>query len=133
MERLTNHFDYCKMIDCKYYDAELFKQGKCKFFDNSIEHCHEKRINDKLREYEDLEENGLLLKLPCKIGDIVYNLTFSNCRRSGYRTDKIKEIIIKNDEVLLFFYTGLGKNINSLGSTMFLTAEEAEEVLAKIR
>lgn len=72
MERLTNHFDYCKMIDCKYYDAELFKQGKCKFFDQSIEHCHEKRLNDKLREYEDLEEQGLLIKLPCKCDEVVW-------------------------------------------------------------
>ena len=72
MERLTNHFDYCKMIDCKFYDAELYKQGKCKFFDKSIEHCHEKRMNDKLKEYEDAEEQGLLLKLPCKIGNKIY-------------------------------------------------------------
>lgn len=72
MERLTNHSDYCKIIDCKYYDAELFKQGKCKFFDNSIEHCHEKRINDKLREYEDLEEQGLLFRLPCKPNEMVW-------------------------------------------------------------
>ena len=26
----------------------------------------------KLKEYEDLEEQGLLLKLPCKVGDTVY-------------------------------------------------------------
>lgn len=72
MERLTNHFDYCKMIDCKFYDAELYKQGKCKFFDKSIEHCHEKRMNDKLREYEDAEEQGLLTMNPCKTGEQVY-------------------------------------------------------------
>lgn len=27
---------------------------------------------DKLKEYEDLEEQGLLLKLPCKVGDTVW-------------------------------------------------------------
>lgn len=81
MERLTNHFDYCKMIDCKFYDPELFKQSKCKFFDISIQHCHEKRMNDKLREYEDAEEQGLLIRLPCKVGDKVYAIT--TCKDFG--------------------------------------------------
>lgn len=26
----------------------------------------------KLKEYEDLEEQGLLLRLPCKVGDVLY-------------------------------------------------------------
>ena len=29
---------------------------------------------DKLAEYEDAEEKGLLIRLPCKIGDIVYHI-----------------------------------------------------------
>ena len=31
-------------------------------------------IYEKLRKYEDVEEQGLLLKLPCKVGDTVYAL-----------------------------------------------------------
>ena len=30
---------------------------------------------NKLAEYEDLEEQGLLLRLPCKVGDTVYIIT----------------------------------------------------------
>lgn len=30
------------------------------------------RILDKLGKYEDEEEQGLLLKLPCKVGDTLY-------------------------------------------------------------
>ena len=29
-------------------------------------------IYEKLRKYEDVEEQGLLVKLPCKVGDTVY-------------------------------------------------------------
>ncbi len=29
-------------------------------------------VANKLAEYEDLEEQGLLLKLPCKVGDTIY-------------------------------------------------------------
>ena len=30
------------------------------------------KASEKLAEYEDLEEQGLLVRLPCKVGDIVY-------------------------------------------------------------
>ena len=30
------------------------------------------KIAEKLKEYEDLEEQGLLLRLPCKVGNTVY-------------------------------------------------------------
>lgn len=33
------------------------------------------KLGKRLKEYEDLEEEGLLLKLPCNIGDIVYIIT----------------------------------------------------------
>lgn len=32
----------------------------------------------KLGEYEDLEERGLLIKLPCKVGDTVHYVNLSN-------------------------------------------------------
>ena len=33
-----------------------------------------KEIVDRLAEYEDLEEQGLIVRLPCKVGDKVYIL-----------------------------------------------------------
>lgn len=35
-------------------------------------------LREKLKEYEDLDEQGLLLRLPCKVGDTVYVL--SECK-----------------------------------------------------
>ena len=32
------------------------------------------KIAEKLKEYEDLEEQGLLLRLPCKVGDALYRI-----------------------------------------------------------
>lgn len=37
----------------------------------------------KLKEYEDAEEQGLLLRLPCKVGDYVWDLL------SGYRFEVV--------------------------------------------
>lgn len=65
MERLT------KVIGCwdesKIYDIsnELYKL-------NISRADKTKMILQKLAEYEDLEEQGRLLKLPCKMGDTVY-------------------------------------------------------------
>ena len=126
MDRLTNHFDYCKMIDCKYYDAELFKHGKCKFFDNSIEHCHEKRMNDKLREYEDLEEQGMLLRIPVRIGERVY--VFSKEWNRAYPITVASIVICKN---CLFIRNGRGESF-CFGTEAFLTFSEAEAALKEM-
>lgn len=37
-----------------------------------VDMCQRYVAFDKLAEYEDLEEQGFLLKLPCKVGDTVY-------------------------------------------------------------
>lgn len=87
----------------------------------------------KLAEYEDLEEQGLLIRLPCKIGDTVYEP----------RPDRgfISEYIITSAEIYnygIFFHWELKKGIYSnlrgfqydrIGETVFLTCKEAEQKL----
>ena len=68
-------------------------------------------IIDKLAEYENAEEEGRLVVLPCKIEDMVYVLRQS---WNGWNIDKKK-----------FSYAMIGK----IGKTVFLTREEAEKVL----
>lgn len=67
VERLTEKDG--KWIGCKLSDGEKcppYELCKC-------EHFH--KMRNKLAEYEDLEEQGLLLKPPCAIGDDVYMIT----------------------------------------------------------
>lgn len=77
----------------------------------------------KLKEYEDMEEQGRLLKLPCKVGDIVW-----------YADNEIKIESIKIQEKSSIVYQGssinggYGKfwfNSSDLGKTVFLTEVEA--------
>lgn len=70
----------------------------------------------KLAEYEDLEEQGLLLKLPCKVGDTVY------CIMTG--------LSYKNPSIfkMKFGY----ELIKHFGKRVFLTKEEAEAALLKM-
>lgn len=65
MSRLTTSKNYCD-------DCDFGKAKECFFDDKEKFNCKDKQIYEKLREYEELEEKGLLSRLPCKIGDKVY-------------------------------------------------------------
>lgn len=91
-------------------------------------------VQEKLREYETLEEQGLLLRLPCKVGDIVYSVT----------RDFISEYTICSIEVYNegFFFRwrcekGIYINVRGftnyqIGKTVFLTKSEAEQKLKEM-
>lgn len=94
----------------------------------------------KLQEYEDLEEQGLLLRLPCKVGDTVYRINKGS-----------KEPVIKM-RVLQIYFKQLHKNrtiiridaindkdmgescylLEDFGKKVFLTQTEAEQKLKEM-
>lgn len=88
----------------------------------SVEECLEwKNVLERLAEYEDLEEQGKLLKLPCAVGDTVYaievdeeNFTHFYCPR------KISEYKFNLQMLDL---------LEMFGKCIFLTREEAEAAL----
>lgn len=99
----------------------------------------EQKGREKLKEYEGLEERGLLLRLPCKVGDTVY----TNTRVAGrYMREKdkpyeAKVVFVGINGVDNFMNIILEKgsmfqfNFSDLGKTVFLTREEAEAALRK--
>lgn len=47
-----------------------------------------KKCMERLAEYEELEERGLLLRLPCKVGDILYAVSYKiKCKATGKYMD----------------------------------------------
>lgn len=79
-----------------------------------------------------MEEQGKLIELPCKPGDVLYKPTRGFV--SEYRINFIEISICMN----LFFHTNLEKGINDtgetfrkddIGKTIFLTEQEAKEAL----
>lgn len=62
MERLTT----------KWNDGSYDTFDPIDIVDNEYSKANYERVLAKLGEYEDLEEQGLLLKLPCKVGDDVW-------------------------------------------------------------
>lgn len=105
-------------------------------FNNCSYLCYENIANalNKLAAYEDLEEQGLLIKLPCKVGDeviIVFNEYGELFFTEGWR---VIEIIITDNDVIFNFrcYETNDEEERSLkdfGKTVFLTQEEAEKAL----
>lgn len=92
--------------------------------------------DEKLKELEDLEEQGLLLRLPCKIGDTVF-LIVGDIGEDGkpknimVDTDVIQRISIrKNTKVFTGRYSATYEE--NFGKTAFLTKAEAEKALAEM-
>lgn len=110
MERLT------KIISCpdgtKLYDIsnKLFKL-------NTSRADKTRMILEKLAVYEDLEEQDRLVILPCKVGDDVYYIL-------GIPNETPCAIDKCTFEL---------SDINKIGKTLFLTREEAEAKLKKLR
>ena len=135
MERLTQKSD--KMIWLK--DQGL-KIEPCEM---NAHHC--RMILEKLADYEGLEEQGLLVRLPCKVGDMLwYNIlgytesyeikAFSYGYCDGY-IEAGEEI---GDEIIFYCENHTGSIIGSfpmsgIGKIVFLTREEAEKKLEEMK
>lgn len=97
--------------------------------------------DEKLKELEDLEEQGLLLRLPCKVGDVVYQIMFfpkkGKCEivegiveeiyykhAIGYRAIRIK---VRNTDHTLSVWDDY-----DFGKNVLPTKAEAEKALAEM-
>ena len=77
---------------------------------------------DKLYEYEELEEKGLLLKLPCKVGTTVWAIEKEDIGL-GWNPEYV--YCIKQEKFNATMVGFFGKDI-------FLTKEEAEQELERL-
>lgn len=140
MERLTENVlgniqlkacgnDFCKET-CAEHDEE-----------KSCNNCPIQKAFEKLAEYEDLEEQGKLLKLPCAVGDKVY----AYCSMYGILEYEVDNIVISKDVIYQCssYSEPIGDcpsecldeiepDISDFGKTVFLTKKEAEVELKKI-
>nr|DAR82847.1 MAG TPA: hypothetical protein [Caudoviricetes sp.] len=101
-----------------------------------------REICNKLADYEDLEEQGRIIKLPCKVGDVVYRINIGAMepviplRVVEYRFkivgNCIREKICCSDDFLckqpsIIYYA------EDIGNKVFLTKSEAEAKLKELR
>ena len=89
-------------------------------------------ILGKLAEYEDLEEQGLLLRLPVLIGTTVYKFEPLAKGTERYIKTTITRYEVFGDSIWFTFANGLGRNIEDFGKYVFITKAEAEQKLKEM-
>lgn len=87
-------------------------------------------LGERLKSYEDAEEQGLLIKLPCKVGDTVYII--NSCKQICER--ECCGFLCHNDTKLKIWYRWVSEetrlsNAGTLNINVFLSGKAAEEAL----
>lgn len=90
-------------------------------------------VLNRLAEYEDLEEQGLLLRLPVPIGTTVYEFEPLNKIVKGCTARTVIKYTVYDDSIWFNFADGFMKNIKDFGKTVFLTREAAEQKLKEMK
>lgn len=134
MERLTERLNNLKKGVSQMDDKEEIKVNK-----NFLKYVCE--YLEQLKSYKDAEEQGLLLKLPCKVGDTIYRINI------GAKEPIIKMRVLQvqwkqlhKDRVIIRIDAinddDMGEScylLEDIGKTVFLTKEEAEQALAEMK
>lgn len=105
---------------------------------------YKRLLIEKLGKYEDLEEQNRLIKLPCKVGDIVWDNDYGRpCAYTitafsfGECEEYICEPVTAKEAV--FYYANSSGSItgsfagSEIGKSVFLTKSEAETKLKELR
>ena len=123
MERLTDKNDVGSYFYPKCFEKcdGLGASSKCDNCEIMTSVC------EKLGKYEDLEEQGRLIKLPCKVGDTLYRLVPNLYRE--YVEIKIAQFVINKNGIYFITDKGVSWSADKIGKTVFLTKSEAEQKL----
>lgn len=130
MKRLTERvlgfiqLKACGNDFCTETCAEQNEEKSCK-------NCPIQKAFEKLATYEDLEEQGLLLRLPCKIGTAVYNTTWWDDVQEKVKVDgKTFYRTVHKHKVSKSTFSLV--DIYDFGKTVFLTKAEAKQKLKEM-
>lgn len=126
-----------RMIDDLQYNPTIYVRGLIALFYRNLWAMAD--LRERLKAYEDKEEQGLLIELPCKVGDVVYFPIYD------YHDSAIIETIRVEENGIFFDWYQLEVGVDCtevwdngtftlemVGKSVFLTRSEAEEALAKM-
>ena len=123
---LPEKVDYADLV-C----APAFARGYRMVYEDEYGYMVEDTIEalEELQQYRRAEQNGLLLRLPCNVGDSVYFIKayFSCCKEP--MEEKVDRIIIAN--LVTFKTENRTFCLNDIGTKVFLTKSEAEQALER--
>ena len=140
MERLTD-----RNADGNYFYPKCFEKCDGLGASRKCDNCEiTTSICEKLGKYEDLEEQGILIKLPCKVGDTVWDNDFGRpCAYTitAFSFGECEEYICKpvTTKEVVFYYENSSGSItgsfaeSAIGKSVFLNKSEAEAKLKELR
>lgn len=141
MERLTERYkdSIANTILIRECGDKLCKDI-CGDIECDCSKCELEKALEKLAIYEDLEEQGLLVRLPCKVGDTVYRVNAGAKQPIIPMTvSEIHFLCYKNERAVRFDAIGkedMGEScyrLEDIGRIVFLTREEAEKKLEEMK
>lgn len=123
MERLTQKSD--KMI---WFKDHGLKIEPCEM---NTHHC--RMILEKLADYEEAEEQSLIVRLPCKVGEKLWCIINSTIRE--LRVHHFDMPAFGTTDIVFRYADGfkLERFVGEIGKTVFLTREEAEKKLEEMK
>lgn len=108
------------------------------------EHKQVSEYLKELKQYRDLEEQGRLVKLPCKVGNIVWQIMVVGVQGKNIQYDIFRAVVTKisADYQMNFLLSTITEDekryrnevtSTAIGDTMFFTKSEAEAKLKELR
>ena len=132
MERLTERIKRLQKDDLIVYTNGKYEDT----IPTEMTNDDIRAVLKKLADYEDLEEQGLLVRSPCKVGDTVYRVDAGAKQPIIPMTvSEIHFLCYKNERAVRFDAIGkedMGEScyrLEDIGRIVFLTHEEAEKKL----
>lgn len=122
MGRLTERSKNSNMVWFKDTESEGMRLEPCEMTAH-----HSRMTIEKLAAYEDAEEQGLLLRVPCKVGDAVYVVVGKDISKQ-----KVQRVTIDSEGKIEFCTRKRGFALFDFEKTVFLAREEAEAKLAEM-
>jgi len=139
MERLTGRDAYGDIVANEEMQIIASRGTTYDDLHNIINH-----LAEKLYEYEDLEEQGRLVKLPCKVGDTVWQIMVVGVQGKNIQYGIFKAVVTKIsvDYQMNFLLSTITEDeeryrnevtSTAIGETMFFTKSEAEAAMNKLK
>ena len=115
MDRITFEGNFC--------DISMCRENPCPY--NGM--CSQRETWERLKKYEDAEQDGRLVVLPCKAGSLIYVgiKPAIITRFFGYVRERYFHAVFCDEN------KGIDIPLEELGKTVFLTREEAEAAMAQ--
>ena len=121
--------DFGKTVFLTQEEAEQKLKEKEMGIRPSYSNYSTKRIIERLTEYEEAEEQGLMVRLPVPIGTTVYEFEPLNKIVKGCTERTVIKYTMYDDSIWFSFADGYMKDIKDFGKTILLTREAAEQKL----